>query len=177
MRNQIISNPRDTYFPDTQADMNPQFPEVTKYLKNCRLFNELTGKQIEKLAGVFTVHDYEAGDFIFKQGELGDRIHIIARGLVNLERHIKMGDREASVSVSFLGPCRILGCWACLLGKSRHHTESAVCHKQTRTITATGSDLRVLFETDHPITEKLLTELCFMLGDKVHGIYGAMESL
>jgi CRP/FNR family cyclic AMP-dependent transcriptional regulator len=161
----------------TQTDVEKKYGEVVKHLRDCRLFSELTEEQIRKLATVFEITDYKAGDVIFKQGDIGDRIYVIAHGLVNLERKVNMGDREAAVSVSFLGPCRLLGCWSCLLGEPGNHTESAVCHKPTRVITAKDSDLMDIFKTDLRITVTLLMGLCFMLGDKARSIYGALESL
>ena len=153
------------------------FDEVITHLKNCQLFSELTNEQIKKLAAVFEITDYEAGDYIFRQGELGDKLYVIERGLVNLQRKVNLGNSDVYVSISFLGPYRLLGCWACLLGEYNHHTESAICQKPTRVITAKASELKDILRSDLYITILLLMQLCYMLGDKVNGVYSAMESL
>ena len=160
---------------DHQIDVHRS--EVIQNLKDCHLFSKLNDEQIKKISGVFESKEYKAGDVIFKQGDHGDRICVIKQGLVNLERKMNIGKSEATVSVLYLGPCRLLGCWACLLGESRYHTESAVCQKPTRVITAKGSDLREIFKSDPYIHISMLMALCFMLGEKVSSIYGAMESL
>lgn len=162
---------------EPQTDVNVPRSEVIKNLKDCHLFSKLNDEQIEKISKVFESINYKAGDVIFKQGDHGDRIYVIRQGLVNLERKMNIGKSEATVSVLYLGPCRLLGCWACLLGESRYHTESAVCQKLTQVITAKGSDLREIFKSDPYINNSMLMALCFMLGEKVSSIYGAMESL
>jgi len=177
MSSQREVDTHDTAFAGNLVREKTPRGDIIETLKNCRLFSELTELQIQRVAGVFEFMEYTAGDVIFQQGELGDRISIINKGMVHLERNVNLGDRKATVTVSALGPCRLIGCWSCLLGKPNYHTESAVCHTPTRVITARGADLREIFETDPHITNCLLTALCFMLGDKARNIYGAMESL
>jgi len=151
--------------------------KVTDNLRNCRLFKELTDEHIKKIAPAFDVADYKIGDLIFRQGDPGDSVYIIERGLVNLERTVDLGSRQVNVSISFLGPHRLLGCWACLFGEIKQHTESALCQKPTRVVTAKASALKSILRGDLNITIALLIQLCYMLGDKVNGVYNAMESL
>ena len=151
--------------------------EKVKSLKACELFKDLSDEQVRRMATVFHMETYEAGETIFRQGDLGHKIYVINKGQVSLGRTINLGVGEASVTVSLLGRCRLLGCWACLLGESRHLTESAVCQKKAQVISAEGTELRAFLDGDPQLETVLLMRLCFMLGDKIQDAYGAMDFL
>ena len=163
----------------TEAETKGEAPlnEKVESLRACALFRDLSDEQIKKTATVFQMETYKAGDTIFKQGNMGNKIYVINKGRVSLERTVNLGDRKANVTISLLGQCRLLGCWACLLGEYRHLTESAVCQKKTRVISAEGDKIRTLLESDPQIATVLLNRLCFMLGDKIQDTYSAMDAL
>ena len=151
--------------------------EATQALRGCKLFRDLNDEQIRAMAGAFRIERYAVGEAIFKQGDLGEKIFLIEEGQVTLERNVNLGGREGRTSLSLLGKCRILGCWACLLGERRHYTESAVCQKPTQVLSAEGRDLEAIMKENQQIAVVLLKRLSFMLGDKLHDCYCAMGTL
>ena len=151
--------------------------EVVESLKACTLFRDLSDMQIHTIATVFHVESYQPGEYIFKQGDIGDRVYVIEQGQVNLVRTVDLWKHEASVTVSLLKRCRLLGCWACLLDEYRHLTESAVCQKPTRVIMARGVDLTAILGKDLQLNAVMLKRLCLMLGDRIQDIYHVTASL
>jgi len=151
--------------------------EIIESLRECPLFRDLSEQQIQVMATAFHIERYEAGERIFRQGDLGSRIYLIREGEVRLERTVNLGTRKANMTISVLRRHRLVGCWACLFDEYRHLTESAVCQKQTQVITAKGADLKTVMENDSRLTVVMLRRLCSMLGDKVHDAYCAMDVL
>jgi CRP-like cAMP-binding protein len=154
-----------------------QEPEIVVALRECKLFRDLDDGQLRTLASVFRMEDFEAGECIIKQGDLGSRIYLIEEGQVSLERTVNVGSSEARVALSLLGKHRLLGCWACILGEERHLGESAVCQKPTRVVSAAGSDLEAIMESNPRIAFVLLKRLCFMLDERLHDCYCAMGAM
>ena len=166
--------------PDEEAVEQPEttMPDVETALGDCELFRDLTSEQVRELAPAFHVERYKAGEAIFEQGSLGQKIYVVNQGQVRLERVVHLGgSTEARVVVSILGRCRLLGCWACILGQSRELTESAVCQKPTVVLSAKGVDLRAIMDGDHQLAVAFMERLCFMLGDKVSDVYSATAAL
>ncbi|MBE9483169.1 MAG: cyclic nucleotide-binding domain-containing protein [Chloroflexi bacterium] len=160
-----------------EAKVKAALLEKAKSLRSCALFQDLDDEQIRRMATQFHRNTYEAGETIFKQGDLGHKIYIVSKGQVSLERLVNLGGGEANVMVSLLGRYRLLGCWACILGESRNLTESAVCKRQTLVISAEGAELRDFLEGDPQLETVLLHRLCIMLGDKIQEAYSAWDFL
>jgi cAMP-dependent protein kinase regulator len=53
-----------------------------EFLKNCKFLDPLTNEQVGKVAGALETFLYEEGEYIIKQGEMGDSFYIIEEGSV-----------------------------------------------------------------------------------------------
>jgi CRP/FNR family cyclic AMP-dependent transcriptional regulator len=151
--------------------------EIYRVLGACEFFTGLEKPDIEKIAGLCEAETYEPGQYVFRQGDSGDRIYIIAEGQVSLERAIDLGTRKGSVVIGMLGKGRVLGCWSALLAQPHNFMSSASCQKQTKVITLKGVDLRDLMVRNKKLGFRVLERLCFMLRDRIQGVYGAMERI
>ena len=151
--------------------------EIENILETCELFKELEKKHIEKIAGLCTVKRYEGGEYVFRQGDFGEHLYIIVEGHIFLERSIDLGNRKGNVVIEALGRGRVLGCWSTLLGESYILMSSATCQKQTRVAAIKGSDLRQMMIDNSKLGFNILERLCFLLRDRIHSAYGAMEKI
>lgn len=151
--------------------------EVIAVLKECKLFHDLEDEQIRMLATAFHEESHKQGEAIFRQGDLGRKLYVIAQGQVQLERTLDMKPRVANVALSLLGKDRVMGCWACLVGELRDLRESAICQKPTKVVAAEGSELANIMEENPQIALVLLKRLCFMLDERLHDCYCAIGSL
>ena len=67
-----------------------------EFLKKCVFLDPLSNDQLAKLGGALEVSTYEDGDYIVKQGEVGDSFFIIESGAVKCTQ-IKSNGREVEL--------------------------------------------------------------------------------
>jgi CRP/FNR family cyclic AMP-dependent transcriptional regulator len=151
--------------------------EIINLLENCEFFKGLRKDNLEEMADLCTVETYAAGDHIFRQGEGGDRIYIVAQGNVFLERSVDLGIRKGTACIGMLSKGRVFGCWATLLNQKHTLMSSALCRKPTTVLAIKGPDLRKVMLHDNVLGFKILERFCFLLQDRLKGAYEAMEEL
>lgn len=151
--------------------------EIIKALGECEFFRGLEQDLTDKIAGLCRPEEYEPGEYVFRQGDLGSRIFIIAEGQVFLERLTDLGSRKGTATIGILGRGRVFGCWSTLLGGSHHLMSSALCQKSTRVLAVNGADLRKMMIENREWGFNLMERLCFLLRDRIQGAYGAMEKI
>jgi len=151
--------------------------EIRQALETCEFFTGLGTEYMERIAGLCRVNAYKPGQYVFRQGDFGEHVYVIAEGHIHLERARDLGTRKGTAVIGMLGKGRILGCWSTLLGEAHHLMSSAVCQKPTRLLALKGSDLRSMMEGDTKLGFRLLERLCFVLRDRIAGAYGAMEKI
>ena len=151
--------------------------EISGVLEKCELFSGLNKSEVEKIAGLGHLETYEAGENILNQGDFGENLYIIAQGMVVLERSIDLGTRRGSAVIGLLGRGRALGCWSTLLGEPHTYMSSAKCRKPTKAVVIKGQALREMMLGNLPLGFKVLERLCFILRDRIHGAFGAMENV
>jgi CRP/FNR family cyclic AMP-dependent transcriptional regulator len=151
--------------------------EIIELLEGCEFFKGLQKDNFEEVANLCTVEAYAAGDHIFRQGDRGDRIYIVAQGNVFLERSLDLGIRKGTASIGMLTKGKVFGCWSSLLNEEHTLMSSALCRKPTRVLAIKGSDLRKIMLHDNVLGFKILERFCFLLRDRLKGAYEAMEEL
>jgi len=151
--------------------------EIQKALENSELFRALENPDIQKISELCSVEVYETGQYLFRQGDLGDRICIVAEGQVALERSVDLGNRKGNVVIGILGKGRFLGCWSTLLNAPHHFLSSASCRKPTKVICMKGGDLRAMMVSNPLLGFRILERLCLLLRERMQSVYGAMEKI
>lgn len=151
--------------------------EIQRILKECEFFRDLEEIDLEKIAALCQVVTYEAGEYIFCQGDLGNHLYVIAEGQVFLERATDLGTRKGRVLIAVLGKGRVLGCWSTLLDEPHLLLSSASCQRETKVVAMKGTDLRAIMLANRMLGFKILERLCFLLRDRIQGAYGAMERI
>ncbi len=153
--------------------------EMVEGLKSCELFALLNDEEVQaltaSLAGACEFEVYQAGDYIFEQGEHNARINIIVDGQVLLQRSRNIGERTALWPLGLLGKGRAMG-WSALLYGPRYVTASAICQKPTRVISIDGSSLRSVLEKQPAVGFRVMDRLACMLGDRLRAAYDTMEA-
>jgi CRP/FNR family cyclic AMP-dependent transcriptional regulator len=80
--------------------------QIVKFLSRVSLFQELKKGQLERLAKVVVVHDYEVGDTIVTQGEGGVGLFVLESGQADVIRQAEDGTRTV---VNTFGPGDFFG--------------------------------------------------------------------
>ena len=155
--------------------------EISEILRMCDLFCELSDNELRSIANLCQIEKFEAGDKIYEQGSIGEKLYILARGRVTLERKIDLnGTRKAKVNVFALieqANRRVMGSWYTLIGKKHIHMCSAICDKPTKIVSMRCSDLRNTMVKDSKVRIKILEKLVLLLRDRIISSYDAIETL
>ena len=151
--------------------------EIYQVLERSEFFGGLEQKDIKKIAGLCREETFQPGQIIFRQGDTGDSLYIIAEGQVALERTVDLGTRKGTVVIGILGKGRAFGCWSTLLGKPHSFLSSALCQKPTKAVFFSGNEIRALMISNTALGFCVLERLCFFLRDRIQNVYGAMEKL
>jgi CRP-like cAMP-binding protein len=155
--------------------------EITEILRMCELFCELSDNELQSIAQLCQIEEFETGNTIYKQDSIGAKLYILARGRVALERKIDLGDtRKAKVNVFSLrerANRRVMGSWYTLIGKQHIHMCSAICEKPTKIVSMRCKDLRDTMVKDSMIRIKILENLVLLLRDRIISSYEAIETL
>jgi CRP/FNR family transcriptional regulator, cyclic AMP receptor protein len=114
-------------------------------------FKDLGARHLELIVGCASNVRFNAGEFIFRQGEEADQFYLIREGLVALEIFVA---GRGPVTVQTMGEGEVLG-WSWLVPPYRwmfdaHTTEL------TRAIALDGKCLRNKSEQDHDLGYQLL---------------------
>ena len=151
--------------------------EIASALERCEIFRCLEKHDIKKIAELCWVEMFNPGEYIFRQGELGENIYVIAEGHVFLERAIDLGLRKGNAIIGTLGKGRALGCWSTLLDKPHHLMASATCQKTTKVVIFRGADLRNMMLDNVELGLNVFRKLCLILRGRLQGAFGAMEKI
>lgn len=151
--------------------------EIEDALSNCEFFEKLGKGEISKIADLCRMRTYESGAYVFRQGDDGEHLYVIAQGHITLERVVDLGVRKGSVVIETLGKGRVLGCWSTLLGRPHILLSSATCRKPTTVVSIKGADLRAMMADNTELGFNIMERLCFLLRDRIQAAYGAMERI
>ena len=151
--------------------------EMADVLANSEFFKSLKRSEIEDITGICDTLTCKSGDYIFRQGDFGDQLFIVAAGQVFLERSMDVGTHTGKVVIETLGKGRLLGCWSTLLGTPHILMSSAGCKGSTRLLVLKGSQLRDKMLQNNELGFNILERLCFLLRDRIQAAYGALEKI
>jgi CRP-like cAMP-binding protein len=152
-------------------------PKIMHLLESCEFFKELRHRDIQEITDLCRLEGYAAGEHIFRQGDFGEQIYIVAEGHVFLERSMDLGIRKGSAVIGMLGKGRVFGGWSTLLNERHILMSSAVCRKPTKVLVMKGSDLRGVMLANNELGFNVLERLCYLLRDRLMCAYEAMEGI
>jgi 6-phosphofructokinase 1 len=85
--------------------LDQEDPHLLSFLKTVAAFQRLSEQEIRALAALLSRREYQAGEYIFNAGEIGDTLFIIEEGLCCLEiagrtvKHLNPGDLFGEIAV------------------------------------------------------------------------------
>lgn len=69
-------------------------------LSESPLFDNLLPNELSMLADLFSVREYESGDDVFLEGDVGDSMYVIAEGSVDILRKNPRGELQAIATLA-----------------------------------------------------------------------------
>jgi len=148
---------------------------IAAVLQHSHFFSNLGLDDIGQVASLCRRVTYDQGDYVFRQGDHGEHLYVIADGLVHLERRVNLGNRQADVLIDTLGKGRTLGCWSALLGEPHVLMSSACVQKPTAVVELSGPALRRMMAANAAFGFNIMERLCFLLRERIQAAYGAMD--
>jgi CRP-like cAMP-binding protein len=120
-------------------------------LKQAAIFADLDDGELSRVIEVCKEQKFQGAETIFKEGEPGNRLYIIAEGEVRISRNIP-GSGEEALAVLKQGAC--FGEMA-IFDRSERSTD-AIANTDSKLLTITRSDFELLMDFNRDIAYKVL---------------------
>jgi signal transduction histidine kinase len=122
------------------------FETKVKLLKRIQLFTDLHRPSLKKIADLVEETEYQKGHYIFKKGDEGDAVYIIARGSVSV--------RDGEFVLSILKEGEVFGEYSLIDNKAR--SASILTEEPVRLLRLSHNDFNRLMENNKEILHGLL---------------------
>jgi CRP-like cAMP-binding protein len=141
-------------------------------LKKSPIFQNLDDFQLELVAGLCEVVELGVGEFVFREGDEGDRLYIIERGEVRISR-VLPGTGEEALTVLKAGAC--FGEMA-ILDHSERSTD-AIANTRCTLLSISRANFEAMLESDIALANKVLWSVVLLLCERLRMTNEAMRSL
>jgi CRP-like cAMP-binding protein len=131
-------------------------------LRHAPVFADLTDAELIHIAEICAEQRFKFGQMIFKEGEPGNRLYLIADGEVRISRQIP-GSGEEALTVLKRGAC--FGEMS-VFDRSERSTD-AIANTDTTLITITRSDFEMLLDFNRDIAFKVLWAVVRLLSSRL----------
>jgi signal transduction histidine kinase len=135
-------------------------------LKNSDVFGNLPEQDLLAIAEFCTEQTYREGMVVLTEGEVADKLYIVERGKLSLEKKVVVGRQSSArtATVGYVGPGKTAG--VSTLTIPDVYSTSAVCVEPARVICVDGQALRAYLQA-HPETGLLvMTTLSAMISER-----------
>lgn len=122
------------------------------------IFRDLDDEEIEGVAQLCQVQHLKHGEYVFREGDQGDRLYIVADGAVRISRDVPGAGEEA---ITVLGPGACFGEMAVLDRSER--SADAIVHSSCTLLTITRSDFQLILDSDRELAYRLLRSVVRLL--------------
>jgi len=141
-------------------------------LAQSQIFKDLTDDEAESVGEICEIIELKAGEFVFREGDDGDRLYIIESGEVRISRTIP-GAGEEALTVLKRGAC--FGEMS-VLDQSTRSTD-AIVHSRCRLMSISREDFRELLDSDRELGYKVLWSVVHLVCERLRMTNDAMRSL
>ena len=111
--------------------------EVNELLKGVVIFKDLDDDELNQIAEVCKPENFNSGEYIFREGESGNRLYLVVEGEVRISRNVPGSGEEA---LAVLKPGALFGEMA-VFDRSERSTD-AISNGGTKTLTIAPPRLR-----------------------------------
>jgi CRP/FNR family cyclic AMP-dependent transcriptional regulator len=140
-------------------------------LRSLPLFAALSPEELGKIAELCETQSWESGEYIFREGEPGNRLFIVVEGGVRISRQIPGAGEEA---LAVLKRGAMFGEMA-VFDKSERSTD-AISHGGTTALMISRSEFEMLLEFDRNLAYKVLWAVVRMLSGRLRSTNESLKS-
>lgn len=125
-------------------------PKEMELIARIPLFEELETGELEELARVLVREEFHAGDAIFEEGDVGEKMYIVIRGAVDIVKAVGKGPGQILVTLKpgdFLGEMSLID--------DAPRSASAMAAEDSILFSINKKDLMLLFDNAPTIAHKI----------------------
>lgn len=130
------------------------------FLLETPMFEKLIPSELMEIIHIVEVHQYQAGDVVFSEGDTGDAWYVLHRGAVEVLKHGATGEKK----ITELGPQACFGEISILDGSPRSATIRA--SKDSVVLRIPRDAFGDLLDDDHLVAYKLLYQMAILLAER-----------
>ena len=145
--------------------------DVIALLKGVAIFKDLDDGELARVAEVCRNQEFQSGEYIFKEGEAGNRLYLIVEGDVRISRTIPGSGEEA---LAILKPGSLFGEMS-VFDRSERSTD-AISNGGTKVLTIARADFELLLDFNREIAYKVLWAVVRMLSGRLRQTNDSLRS-
>jgi CRP-like cAMP-binding protein len=140
-------------------------------LRNVAIFKDLDDTELGEVADVCRVEEFVSGEYIFREGEHGNRLYLIVEGDVRISRDVPGSGEEA---LAILKPGALFGEMA-VFDRSERSTH-AISNGGTTVLTVTRPDFEMLLDFNRELAYKVLWSVTRLLSGRLRQTNDSLRS-
>ena len=146
-------------------------PDTTTLLKNVAIFKDLDESELAEISEVCREEKFVSGEYIFREGESGNRLYLIVEGEVRISRDVPGSGEEA---LAVLKPGALFGEMA-VFDRSDRSTH-AISNGGTTVLTITRPDFEMLLDFNREMAYKVLWSVTRLLSGRLRNTNDSLRS-
>jgi CRP/FNR family cyclic AMP-dependent transcriptional regulator len=145
--------------------------DVKELLRGVAIFKDLDDDEIQQVAEVCKPEDFISGEYIFREGENGNRLYLVVEGEVRISRNVP-GSGEEALAVLKTGA--LFGEMA-VFDRSERSTD-AISNGGTKTLTISRPDFEILLDFNRELAYKVLWACVRLLSARLRSTNDSLRS-
>ncbi|HTE47109.1 MAG TPA: cyclic nucleotide-binding domain-containing protein [Gemmatimonadaceae bacterium] len=144
---------------------------VSELLKKVAIFKSLDDDELAQLADVCKEEKFVSGEYIFREGEHGNRLYLIVDGDVRISRDVPGSGEEA---LAILKPGALFGEMA-VFDRTERSTD-AISNGGTTALTISRADFELLLDLNRELAYKILWACVRLLSSRLRNTNDSLRS-
>ncbi len=146
-------------------------PDTIALLKNAAIFRDLDESELGEIAEVCKEEKFVSGEYIFREGENGNRLYLIVEGEVRISRDVPGSGEEA---LAVLKSGALFGEMA-VFDRTERSTH-AISNGGTTVLTISRPDFEMLLDFNREMAYKVLWSVTRLLSARLRSTNDSLRS-
>ena len=146
-------------------------PDMVALLRGVAIFQHLDNDELERVAEVCKTQEFVSGEYIFREGEAGNRLYLLFEGDVRISRVVPGSGEEA---LAVLKPGALFGEMS-VFDRSERSTD-AISNGGSKVITISRSDFELLLDFNRELAHKVLWSCVRVLSGRLRATNDSLRS-
>ena len=145
--------------------------EILPLLRQVAIFKDLGDDELNFFAEVCKEQEFQSGEYVFREGEAGNRLYLIVEGEVRISRTIPGSGEEA---LAVLKPGSLFGEMA-VFDRSERSTD-AISNGGTKVLTINRADFEMVLDFNREVAYKVLWSVVRLLSGRLRSTNDSLRS-